>query len=55
MSLGDELKKEIEQGKKLDSVAEEEKKKREEEKKKRAEELKKLQEKMKASGQWKEE
>jgi hypothetical protein len=53
--MGDDLKKEIESGKKLDKLKADELKKREEEKKKRADELKKLQAKLKASGQWKEE
>lgn len=55
MSMDDQLKKEIEAGKKLEHVVDPEAAKKEAEKKKRAEELKILQEKMKASGQWKEE
>ncbi|MHA1583872.1 MAG: hypothetical protein ACTSVU_08325 [Promethearchaeota archaeon] len=52
--MSDELHKEIQQGKKLTKVDEEELKKHEEEKKKRAEELEKLKEKLKAEGKWEE-
>ena len=50
----DELRKEIEKGKKLTKVDENEIKAREEEKKKRQEELEKLKEKLKAEGKWEE-
>jgi Skp family chaperone for outer membrane proteins len=55
MSDMDQLKKEIEAGKKLDKVADDEIKAREEEKRKRAEELEKLKAKLKAEGKWTEE
>jgi hypothetical protein len=51
----DELKKEIEKGKKLDKVADDAIKAHEAEKKKRAEELEKLKAKLKAEGKWTEE
>lgn len=50
----DELKKEIQAGKKLEKPADQEKKAREQEKKKRAEELEKLKAKLKAEGKWEE-
>lgn len=50
----EELRKEIEQGKKLQKVNDEDLKAREEEKKKRQAELEKLKEKLKAEGKWEE-
>lgn len=48
----DDLKKEIEAGKKLDKVADDAIKAHEADKKKRAEELEKLKAKLKAEGKW---
>lgn len=50
----DELRKEIEAGKELKKVSDDEMKAHDEEKKKRAEELEKLKEKLKAEGKWEE-
>ena len=50
----DELRKEIEAGKELKKVTDDEMKAHEEDKKKRAEELEKLKAKLKAEGKWEE-
>jgi hypothetical protein len=54
MAEKDELFKEIQAGKKLDKVSQDEMKKREDEKKARLEKAKKAAEELKKKGQWKE-